>query len=103
MAQYTKRRSTGTKRTASVVARSRSNGSSTNRRKARANFVVCLNNTGYDASLDVRKIYQTVTDAKAEKLGLIRVIDESGEDYLYPKKLFAVIEVSPAIQRRLGS
>ena len=101
MAQSTKRKSTGTKRMASVAAISRSNGSSTKRRAPRASFVVCLDNKGYDASLDVRKIYRTVADAKADKLGLIRVIDESGEDYLYPKKLFAAIDLSPAVQRRL--
>jgi len=67
----------------------------------RASFVVCLDNRGYDTSPDVRKIYRTVADAKAEKLGLVRVIDESGEDYLYPKKLFATIELIPAVQRRL--
>ena len=63
--------------------------------------MVCLDNKGYDASLDVRKLYRTVHDVKADRMGLVRVIDESGEDYLYPKKMFAVIEVSPAIQRRL--
>lgn len=62
---------------------------------------MCLDNTGYDSSLDVRKVYRTVRDAKAQRLGLIRVIDESGEDYLYPKKLFAAIAVSPAVRRRL--
>ncbi|MDH4038908.1 MAG: hypothetical protein OEX18_14545 [Candidatus Krumholzibacteria bacterium] len=62
---------------------------------------MCLDNTGYDTSLDVRKIYRVVADAKSEKLGLVRVIDESGEDYLYPQRLFAAIEVSPAIRRRL--
>ena len=71
------------------------------RRGMRASFVVCLDNRGYDTSPDVRKIYRTVADAKAEKLGLVRVIDESGEDYLYPKKLFATIELIPAVQRRL--
>jgi hypothetical protein len=55
-----------------------------------------------DASLDVRKIYQVLADAKADRLGLVRVIDESGEDYLYPRKLFAAIELSPAIRRKLG-
>ena len=82
--------------------RSRSNGSSTRVRTSRGHFVVCVDNAGYDASLDVRKIYRTIADAKAEGLGLLRVIDESGEDYLYPKKLFAVIEVTPAIRRRLA-
>ena len=78
---------------------SRSNGSST--RSARRRFVICLDNAGYDASLDVRKLYRVLADAKAEKLGMLRVIDESGEDYLYPKKLFALIDISPAIRRRL--
>jgi hypothetical protein len=79
---------------------SKSNGSSTKARRAR--FVVCLDNSGYDASLDVRKIYRAVPDDKADKLGLVRVVDESGEDYLYPKKLFATIEVSAAVRRRLA-
>jgi len=82
--------------------RSKSNGSSTRVRTSRSHFVVCIDNAGYDASLDVRKIYRTIADAKAEDLGLLRVIDESGEDYLYPKKLFAAIDVTPAIRRRLA-
>jgi hypothetical protein len=68
----------------------------------RTRFVVCLSNAGYDASLDVRKLYRVLSDAKSEKLGLLRVIDESGEDYLYPKKLFAAIDLSPALRRRLS-
>lgn len=70
--------------------------------RAGARFVVCLDNDGYDTSLDVRKIYRVVVDTKSEKLGLLRVIDESGEDYLYPKKLFAAIDVSPSVRRRLA-
>ncbi len=65
-------------------------------------FVVCLSNAGYDASLEVRKLYRVLADAKSEKLGLLRVIDESGEDYLYPKKLFAAIDLSPALRRRFS-
>lgn len=68
---------------------------------ASVRFVVCLDNTGYDASLDVRKLYRVIADDKSEKLGLLRIVDESGEDYLYPKKLFAAIDVSPALRRRL--
>jgi len=75
---------------------------STKAKTPRVRFVVCLDNSGYDASLDVRKIYRAVPDDKAEKLGLVRVVDESGGDYLYPKKLFATIEVSAAIRRRLA-
>jgi hypothetical protein len=63
---------------------------------------VCLDNDGYDASLDVRKLYRSVADSEAARLGLIRVIDESGEDYLYPKKMFAVITLTPAVRRRLA-
>lgn len=51
-------------------------------------FASCINNAGYPASLELRKIYQTVPDERAAKRGLIRVIDESGEDYLYPKEYF---------------
>lgn len=72
------------------------------KRTARSRLVVCLDNTGYDVSLDVRKIYRTLADAKAATSGLIRVVDESGGDYLYPQKLFAVIEVSRALRRRLA-
>ena len=79
---------------------SRSNGFST-RHASRNRFVICLENSGHDASLDVRKIYRVLADAKAEKVGMLSVIDESGEDYLYPKRLFAAIEISPAVRRRL--
>ena len=85
-----------------VAVGSRSNGSSTKAKASRIRLVVCLDNTGHDASLDVRKIYRAVPDDKADKLGLIRVIDESGEDYLYPKKFFATIELSSTIRRRLA-
>jgi hypothetical protein len=82
--------------------RSKSNGSSTSARTSRVRFVVCLDNAGYDASLDVRKLYRVIADDKSEKLGLLRIVDESGEDYLYPKKLFAKIDVSPSLRRRLS-
>ncbi len=51
-------------------------------------FVICIDNSSYPASLEVRKIYETVSDTDAEKSGLIRVVDESGEDYLYPERCF---------------
>jgi hypothetical protein len=59
-------------------------------------FVVCVSNDGYAASLETRKIYLALPDAEAEQLGLIRVVDESGEDYLFPKTLFHAISLSPA-------
>jgi len=51
-------------------------------------FVVCVKNEGYPASLELRKIYQMMSDAHAAELRLLRVIDESGEDYLYPADCF---------------
>ncbi|MBZ0112960.1 MAG: hypothetical protein K8J08_10895, partial [Thermoanaerobaculia bacterium] len=53
-----------------------------------ASFVLCIENTGYPASLEPRKIYQTVEDVEANQQGLLRVIDESGEDYLFPASHF---------------
>jgi hypothetical protein len=47
-------------------------------------LVVCIDNKGYAASLEKRKIYITLRDTEAEKHGLLRIVDESGEDYLYP-------------------
>jgi hypothetical protein len=54
-------------------------------------FVVCVKNKDYDASLELRKVYRMVSDELAAKLHLIRVIDESGEDYLYPEEYFVVV------------
>ena len=62
-------------------------------------FVVCLENQGYEVSLECRKIYRVLPDAKAAKHRQIRVIDESGEDYLYPQRFFAPIELPQAIRR----
>lgn len=56
-------------------------------------FVVCLDNHGYPASLERRKLYRPLPDETAEKLGMIRLVDESGEDYLYPSELYATIEI----------
>jgi hypothetical protein len=51
-------------------------------------LVVCVSNEGHPASLERRKIYVALRDTAAEKLGLLHVVDESGEDYLYPKSFF---------------
>lgn len=64
-------------------------------------FVVCINNTGYPASLELHKIYRVVTDKEAEKSGDMRVVDESGEDYLYPASYFTPIEVPKAVEESL--
>jgi hypothetical protein len=56
-------------------------------------FVVCISNQDYTASLEVRKIYQVIPDANAAKHQMIRVIDESEEDYLYPNSYFVPIQL----------
>ena len=65
-------------------------------------FAVCVANTGYEASLEVRKLYAVPGDSFAEADDLIRVIDESGDDYLYPANLFQKLELPAELQRKLG-
>jgi hypothetical protein len=62
-------------------------------------LVVCVENEGYPASLEKRKIYVALRDAPAEKHDMLRIIDESGEDYLYPKAFFRAIALPQAIRR----
>jgi hypothetical protein len=66
-----------------------------------SSFVVCIRNAGHRASLELHKIYRAIPDAAAEAEGDIRVVDESGEDYLYPAAWFAPIEVPAAVRRTL--
>jgi hypothetical protein len=56
-------------------------------------FVVCIRNEGFEASLAVRKLYRVLSDPEAQTQSLIRVLDETGEDYLYPAELFASVAV----------
>lgn len=56
-------------------------------------FVICANNTGLEASLELRKIYEVLVDSDTERHGQIRVIDESGEDYLFPASRFIAVEL----------
>lgn len=83
---------------------SRSSASSRSRTaRRRVRHVVCLSNSGYPASLERRKIYVALVDPAADRAGMVRVIDESGDDYLYPKAFFAKLEVSPSLARAIGS
>jgi hypothetical protein len=66
-------------------------------------FVVCLNNEGYAASLEVGKLYQIISDAEAERIGGFRVIDEDGEDYLYDAEMFCPLQVPPIVAQTLIS
>jgi hypothetical protein len=61
--------------------------------------VICLDNTGYEASLERWKIYVALSDRNAERLGQIRVIDESGEDYLYEKSVFKEVSLPQSVRR----
>ena len=65
-------------------------------------FVICLKNKGSE-DLVIRKVYQVLPDESAAQKGLLRVIDESGEDYLYPADYFVVVEFPQTIQRALRS
>ena len=56
-------------------------------------YVLCVSNRGFRASLIVRKVYRTIADPKAEARNLVRVIDETGDGYLYPERLFVAIEL----------
>jgi hypothetical protein len=62
-------------------------------------FALCVENDGYEASLERRKVYAVIPDAEAASMGSIRIIDESGEDYVYPTRFFVPIAL-PASARR---
>jgi hypothetical protein len=64
-------------------------------------FAVCINNSEYPASLELHKIYRVLPDEDAERDGDLRVIDESGEDYLYPADYFMRLELPREVQRAL--
>ncbi len=59
----------------------------------RNRYVLCIKNRGYSAALELRKVYRILPDPVAEERDLVRVIDESGEDYLYPARFFVQVEV----------
>jgi hypothetical protein len=64
-----------------------------------ARFLVCVENKGYTASLEKRKIYVALSDPSATRHGHVRVIDESGEDYLYPKQFFMPVTLPHAVRK----
>ena len=69
--------------------------------KRSTQFVICLDNAGNEASLILGKVYAVVPDGKAAKDDLIRIVDESGEDYLFARSQFEVVEFPQAVRRRL--
>lgn len=70
-------------------------------KRAASRFLICVDNKGYTVSLEKRKIYVALSDTMALKHGQVRVIDESGEDYLYPKSLFLPITVPQSLRKAI--
>jgi hypothetical protein len=72
----------------------------------RTSFVVCVRNDGYPASLQLGRVYEQRPDKVAGQDGFVRIVDESGEDYLYPKRMFARVTVAkaerPAVKRAVA-
>ena len=71
------------------------------KKKEPTHFVVCLDNKGYQASLEMGKIYRSIPDEEAEAEGLVRVIDESGEDYAFAVERFHPISIPAVVERAL--
>jgi hypothetical protein len=65
-------------------------------------YLLCVNNTGYKAALEPRKLYRVLPDVAAKAHGFVRIIDESGEDYLYPASRFAPVSLPQATRRALA-
>ena len=63
-------------------------------------IAICVENGDYEVSLEKRKIYQVLVDEKAKQVQMIRIIDESGEDYLYPEKYFMILDL-PEVANKL--
>ena len=70
-------------------------------RKAPIRFAVCIKNKGYEASLELGKLYRVVSDEQAEARGYLRIVDESGEDYGYAASRFYSIRVPKPLERVL--
>jgi hypothetical protein len=66
------------------------------KRSSSQQFLLCVNNDAYPASLEVRKVYRLLPDAAASAKGFVRVVDESGEDYLYPASHFVAVDLPQA-------
>jgi hypothetical protein len=64
-------------------------------------FAVCVNNSDYPASLELHKIYRVLTDTAAASEGDLRVVDESGDDYLYLAEYFVIVELPQAVKKSL--
>jgi hypothetical protein len=68
--------------------------------RGRPQLAICVNNEGYSASLECFKVYRVLPDPDATKHQQVRVVDESGEDYIYPAEYFELVTLPPSISRR---
>jgi hypothetical protein len=103
MAAFAKPKSTGTKLTASEEKNS--NGSviwNNPMRKTKSRFAICINNREYPASLELHKLYRILPDKDAQADGDLRIIDESGEDYLFPADYFILVDLPQTTVRALN-
>lgn len=69
--------------------------------KSQVRFAVCIKNKGYEASLEIGKLYRVIPDKSAEKHGYLRIVDESGEDYGYAADRFFSIDVPKPLEKAL--
>lgn len=67
--------------------------------RARRQLFICVDNAGFEVSLERRKIYECLSDPAAARRGLLRIIDESGEDYLYPEAMFVAASLPTSVRR----
>ncbi len=72
------------------------------RKQPKPRFAICVNNAEYPVSLELHKVYRIVPDPEAEHGGDVRVVDESGEDYLYPAEYFVLVDLSQGTARTLA-
>lgn len=73
------------------------------RRRPNIHYLLCVKNDGYPAALLVRRLYEQLPDEEAEALGLVRIVDESDEDYLYPRAFFASLDIPRPIARAIAA
>ena len=71
--------------------------------ESKKHFVICVDNAGYEASLILRKVYEIIPDKNAARDDLLRIVDESGEDYLYHKSHFVMVEFPTEVEQALLS
>jgi len=111
--RFALQRSTGTKRMGSERKSSSSKGRSASsegiasrktggrQTSAHRQFAICICSDGYPASLELRKLYRVVDDSFADQHSMVRVIDESGEDYLFPAEYFVRVSPPQAVEKQL--